>query len=110
MALNVTITPLGENEIGLVRPEAKSSTDVRLSSFEQDGINSTQLQGVPVNSVDQNEEMLLDVIEKLKAILKRNKDSTLNDLPVLENSRPSINKLDANGSVGDEDKIGVEMK
>ena len=108
MALNATITFLGENEIGLVRPEAKSSTDVRLSSFEQDGINSTQLQGVPVNSVDQNEEMLLDVIEKLKAILKRNKDSTLNDLPVLENSRPSINKLDANGSVGDEDKIGVE--
>ena len=108
MALNVTITPLGENEIGLVRPEAKSSTDVRLSSFEQDGINSTQLQGLPVSSVDQNEEMLLDVIEKLKAILKRNKDSRLNDLPVLENSRPSINKLDANDSVGDEDKISVE--
>ena len=61
-----------------------------------------------MNSVDQNEEMLLDVIEKLKAILKRNKDSRLNDLSVLENSRPSINKLDANDSAGDEDKIGVE--
>ena len=61
-----------------------------------------------MNSVDQIEEMLLDLIEKLKAILKRNKETRLKDLPVLENSRPSINKLDANDSVGDEDKIGVE--